>query len=465
MANVHPLSFSGTGAGAFMPRDERISSPIDARWTIADLTPLFVLCCFCLLPSSTGWGADPVPLTAAEAAKRLDLRTLPVPADTGDSRQRTIASLFYEAPGSIETIYPPLKTELQKRGWKELPEAMVTPAYASATYQNKDSRLSLTLSPAGDKVTVMMNQHGNIALDKLPMPKGVQTLYAGPVSLLLTATDSPEKTHEAVSKLLLAKGWQPYGSAGDTRFYRQNAVRLGVTASAAPAQGGKTMIQLESTLMSVELPAPKSAEGLSYADVTTTISFDSAEPLEAIDAFYRKTLAPAGWEATTENPIKVSIYDTVIFRNPAKDLIELRMQTVEGKSRAMVIHQSAAQVAEIEAAAEKAVKKKTAPTEKGKLAVTLPAGAMSVEASAATIEFAVKSGAAKSTVSEMIAAWKKDGWTAEATVNEAQVGQWTIKKGNQELSVNYVDPGFIPGEITIQATGVTLSVAGKPEGK
>lgn len=447
-----------------MSRDERISGLINARWTIADLTLFFALCCSCFLPSS-GWGADPVPLTAAEAAKRLDLRTLSVPADAGDSHQRTMASLSYETSGTIDTVYPPLKTELEKRGWKELPEAMVTPAYASATYQNKDSRLSVTLSPASDKVTVMMNQHGNVALNKLPMPKGVQTLYAGPVSLLLTAIDTPEKTHEAVAKLLLAKGWAPYGSAGDTRFYRRNAVRLGVTASSAPAQGGKTMIQLESTLMSVELPAPKSAEGLSYADVTTTISFDSAETLDAIDAFYRKTLASAGWEATTEKPIKVSIYDTVIFRNPAKDLIELRMQTVDGKSRAMVIHQSASQVAEIEAAAEKAVKKKTAPMEKGKLAVTLPAGAMSVEASAATIEFAVKSGAAKSVVSELIAAWKKDGWTTEATVNEAQVGQWTIKKGNQELSVNYVDPGFIPGEITIQASGVTLSVAGKPEGK
>lgn len=448
-----------------MPRDERFSCLIDARSKITDLALVFALCCSSLLSSDTGWAADPVPLTAAEAAKRLDLRSLPVPADAGESRQRTMASLSYETSGTIDTVYPTLKAELQKRGWKELPEAMVTPAYASATYENKDSRLSVTLSPAGDKVTVMMNQHGNVALDKLPMPKGVQTLYAGPASLLLTATDSPEKTHEAVAKLLTAKGWQPYGSAGDTRFYRQNAVRLGVTASAAPAQGGKTMIQLESTLMSVELPAPNSAEGLSYADVTTTISFDSAEPLEAIDSFYRKTLASSGWEATTEKPIKVSIYDTVIFRNPAMDLIELRMQTVEDKSRALVIYQTAAQVAEIEAAAEKAAKKKTAPMEKGKLAVTLPAGAMSVEASAASIEFAVKSGAAKSAVSELIAAWKKDGWTAEATVNEAQVGQWTIKKGNQELSVNYVDPGFIPGEITIQATGVTLSVAGKPEDK
>lgn len=448
-----------------MPRDERYFCLIDTRSKICDLSLFFALCCSGLLPSDVGWAADPVPLTAAEAAKRLDLRSLPVPADAGESRQRTMASLSYETSGTIDTVYPSLKAELQERGWKELPEAMVTPAYASATYQNKDSRLSVTLSPAGDKVTVMMNQHGNVALEKLPMPKGVQTLYAGPASLLLTATDSPEKTHEAVAKLLVAKGWQPYGSAGDTRFYRQNAVRLGVTASAALAQGGKTMIQLESTLMSVELPAPKSAEGLSYADVTTTISFDSAESLEAIDSFYRKTLASGGWEATTEKPIKVSIYDTVIFRNPTKDLIELRMQTVEDKSRALVIYQTAAQVAEIEAAAEKAAKKKTAPMEKGKLAVTLPAGAMSVEASAASIEFAVKSGAAKSAVSEMIAAWKKDGWTADATVNEAQVGQWTIKKGNQELRVNYVDPGFIPGEITIQATGVTLSVAGKQEGK
>ena len=33
--------------------------------------------------------------------------------------------------------------------------------------------------------------------------------------------------------------WQPYGKAGDTLFFKQNAVRLAARIAAAPAQGGQ----------------------------------------------------------------------------------------------------------------------------------------------------------------------------------------------------------------------------------
>jgi hypothetical protein len=56
-------------------------------------------------------------------------------------------------------------------------------------------------------------------------------------------TEAPvENTKEACRKLLLAEGWVPYGAAGDTQSFKQNAVRLSATVSSAPAQGGKTMI-------------------------------------------------------------------------------------------------------------------------------------------------------------------------------------------------------------------------------
>ena len=53
-----------------------------------------------------------------------------------------------------------------------------------------------------------------------------------------------EETADALEALLTAGGWEPYGRAGDVRFFKKNAVRLSARSTAAPAQGGKTMIQL-----------------------------------------------------------------------------------------------------------------------------------------------------------------------------------------------------------------------------
>jgi hypothetical protein len=113
---------------------------------------------------------------------------------------------------------------------------------------------------------------------------------------------SVEQTADACRKLLLAKGWQPYGMAGDVLFFKQNAVRLAARISTAPAQGGKTVIDYSTELMSVDLPAPADTVGLQYTDVNTQLFFDAKTSEQDIVGFYRPTLAKAGWEATTEKP-------------------------------------------------------------------------------------------------------------------------------------------------------------------
>jgi hypothetical protein len=182
----------------------------------------------------------------------------------------------------------------------------------------------------------------------------------------------------------------PYGDAGDSAVFKQNANLATVTVSSAPAQGGKTMIQYSNQLISADIPAPPNVEDLRYVDEPPELTFATANQ-DAIVDFYRKTLATTGWKSTMDHMVDVDEKPTMIFRNPAKDMLTLEASGVlRGKLLFSVRFQSAAAIAErdrkikelapkIRAAAEakaaKEAKEAAELAEKNKVptvAVTLP---------------------------------------------------------------------------------------------
>ena len=206
------------------------------------------------------------------------------------------------------------------------------------------------------------------------------------------------ETTDACRKLLVAQGWQPYGKAGDTLFFKQNAIRLTVSIMAAPALGGKTTVSLSSEQLSADLPAPSDTVQLQYADSTKQILFDTKESEDAIVAFYRKSLGSIGWKATTDNTLKIDWKNVLIFRNAAKDMLTLEMYPVKDENvlRVTLKHQSAAEVAAIEkhldeqAAAAKNKKEMPLP----KVTIALPSGVKLIEQTASRLEFTVVAGRA-----------------------------------------------------------------------
>ncbi|OYW17458.1 MAG: hypothetical protein B7Z55_12495 [Planctomycetales bacterium 12-60-4] len=275
---------------------------------------------------------------------------------------------------------------------------------------------------------------------------------------MYTTVAAQDVTKAASRKLLEQAHWEPYGDAGDTQFYRQNAVRLSVTIAAAPALDNKTVITVASELMSAELPAPKEARELQYSDSTTTVTFETAQSMDDLAAYYRKVLESQGWKATTDNLLKIDFRHVLIFRNASKDLRELTVQTAEEGTRASLKHQTAAQVAEEETRAEAAIAKRKAAMNapKTKVPVALPAEAADVKATATRLEIQLKSGRAKGVVVALQKQFVKDGWKEESAVVENEAGTITLTRGELNLSVIYVDPGFIPAEVTISLIGGEL---------
>jgi len=296
------------------------------------------------------------------------------------------------------------------------------------------------------------------------MRPGAKFQYAFPgVSSFVTGA-GVEETAAAVRKLLLDHGWQPYGCAGDSTQLKQNAVQHNARVLAPPAQPGTTVINYSATLLSADLPAPPDAESVQYADSIKQLNVEALGTPDDVVAFYRTALAAAGWKPTTENRITNRNVSFMIFRNDTKDMLTVTMRDLAEKkmTRVTLKHQSAAEVEaldrQIELAAEERKKKEEAERNKPKpmVVVTLPSDAREVQATTQEIEFKLATGKAKAALAAITEELEAAGWKGEERIGEDAGGRLSFKKGGSSISILFVDPGFIPAEITISGSGVDL---------
>lgn len=409
------------------------------------------------------------PATIAEAAKVIDMRTFPRVPGAMDDADACLASVNYSAPGKAVGAFKFLQEKFLASKWKELPGGYASEEGASGTFARDGFLVSAsvyadTSDPKTAKVRVSLTSHGNVNLQQLPAPEGVKPLYQFPTSIAYVTETAPAEMKAAVTKLLTDKGWEPYDQAGDTLNFKQNAVLVAGTIAAAPGQGGKTVITYGSHLLSADIPLPPNTIGAQYSDgVPAQLFFDIDAEYDVVAKFYRERLAKAGWKATTDNYVKIDWKSFLIFRNPEKDLMELELSTFEGKTRAHVRFQTAEYVAAMEAAAKEALARKNAKKNdspaKPKLAIKLPADAAELEASASSIEFKVAPGKAKATVEGLQKQLVDAGWKAESVTYEDLVGNVVLKKGDESITLTYLETGVLPPEVTITSFGIDLTTS------
>src|SRR5207244_2148168 len=258
-----------------------------------------------------------------------------------------------------------------------------------------------------------------------------RSVYFGdPTAMYETAAAIPA-TVDSCRNLFVAQGWVPYGDAGDSAMFKQNANLVTATVSSAPAQGGKTMIQYSNQLISADIPAPPNVEDLRYVDEPPELTFATTNQ-DAIVDFYRKTLAAAGWKSTMDHMVDVDEKPTMIFRNPAKDMLTLAATgALSGKLLFSVRFQSAAEIAErdrkikeaapklraaAEAEAAKEAKEAAELAERNKVpkvAVTLSTDAKVVKQTKDSIKFTVGKGRAKAAVESLRKQFRDAGWREE----------------------------------------------------
>ncbi len=291
------------------------------------------------------------PATVAEAAQAIDLSTFPLLPSVLEISVRSVAHLDYTVQlrtFDVKSEYEFQRRNLLERGWQELPTSPNSGGYAEGQFSRLGFRLYVTVQlhdePA--KAVVQLQNFSNVNVSKLPVPPGAKFRKASYNVASFETDAGVEQTREAVRQLLLAQGWQPYGVRGRSLDLKQNAVLL--TATVAPlAQAGETRIAYSTIQMSADLPVPPDADSILYYDKTRLLEFIATGTADDVAAFYQTELAMAQWKPTTEKAVKDGGQLLLVFRNPANDLLRLKMTIrSRGGTRVTLKHQSAAELEE-----------------------------------------------------------------------------------------------------------------------
>jgi hypothetical protein len=426
---------------------------------------------------TTSDDAIKTPATVEQAAKVLDLATFPLMDTAKPTDERHVANLSYLATGDAKKAFEFNRKAFVAQGWKELPDSSVTEQSASASFSRNGFIVFVSVTPTGDgKVSVRLQNQGNVKPGKLPVPPDAKAVYVGDSTAVYETAAAVAATADACRNLFVAQGWVPYGDAGDTAVFKQNAILATVTISSAPAQGGKTAIQYTNQLISADIPAPPNVEDLRYVDEPPELTFATANQ-DAIVDFYRKTLAAAGWKSTMDHMVDVDEKPTMIFRNPAKEMITLSVpyDYGSGKLGVSVRFQSAAEIAErdrrikeaapklraaAEAKAAKEAKEAAELAERSKVpkvAITLPADAKVVKQTKDEIKFTVGKGKAKAAVESLRKQFRDAGWKEDVASLERMAGTILLsKERGPSATITYSDTGFMPSEVSLSAMRAEL---------
>src|SRR6476620_12796144 len=263
---------------------------------------------------ATSADAIKTPATVEQAAKILDLSTFPLMDGAKSAESRHVANLSYVAPGDPKKALEFQRKAFDAQGWKELPNSTISDQSASAMFSRDGFVVSLSVIPFEESgVSVRLQNLGNVKPGKLPVPPGAKAVYQGDPTAMYDTDGAVPVTADAIRKLFVAQGWVPYGKAGDSDYFKQNAILATVTVSSAPARGGKTMIQYSNQLISSDIPAPQDVEDLRYVDEPPELTFATANQDAVVD-FYRNALVAAGWKSTMDKLVDVDEKRTMIFR-------------------------------------------------------------------------------------------------------------------------------------------------------
>jgi len=292
------------------------------------------------------------PATPVEAARTLDLNDMAVMEgfDPKTGPQRSIANLSFRVKGGVKDVYDFYHKQLTSQRWKIDPNAYVADNSASASYSRNTFHVSLTVSPIGDPgvVEVSIHNHGNVDLSKLPRPPVVKTTYEGPVTAMYLTDKPVPDTAAACRDLLLKAGWQPYGEVPNTAYYKQNAIRLTVTVSEAPAEGNKTMISYFGEQMSADIPMLPDAQDVRYSDDVRRLSFESPASKKEVAQQYQQLLAKDGWKSTTDNLVTDDKKGFLVFREPGGGMMDLNLKDAANGCHVDISFTTAKEVAAME---------------------------------------------------------------------------------------------------------------------
>jgi len=408
------------------------------------------------------------PATVDQAAKLLDLRTFPVLEDSHiPGPRRSIGQLHYSTREELPAAFQFQRDELKKRGWQELPGARETGENPAAHFTQEGFLVYVSVSsfgrgPNGEEgwTSVSIGNHGNVPVDKLPVPEGVEPFYPMPGQASYVTQAPLEEAAPQCKQLLEEAGWQPYGkhvsespvSNSYSYQFKQNAVRLTAHISDHSAQPGKTFIRYSCEQLTADIPAPKGVSDFRYTESDKTLRFQTKDPAQDVAAHYVQELGKRRWKPTTDKPVVDQRDAMMVFRNEAGDRIDLDMTVFDDLTRVSVKHLTPADIAEIdkqiEALAEKremeaAEREKAETARKSKLTYAFPippqAKKFELDDDGGGLEITLPGGSGPAVLTALSKHFQDAGWTEKSLSTEGPAGSLRVRRGDSMLLINYIN--------------------------
>jgi len=397
------------------------------------------------------------PATVAEALKWLDLRTFPVLEDAKvASQRRQIGELHYDAPASLQEAFDFQRKSLEDLGWKLLPGGRLDGENPMADFTQHGFLVSTSVSSYSQTpghVSVWLKNHGNVLPESLPVPEGVEAFYPMRSRASYVTTNDTEQTSDAVWKLLLDLGWQPYGQAGTSRYFKQNAILLTADVSAHPAQPGKTFITYATEQLSSDLPVPADVADPRYTDSMKRLHFDHVgEATDALAEFYNTELGKLGWKPTGKPVGDETV--SVVYRNDAQEIITLDMHLYNDLTRVDVEHFTAEEIAamkaEIDRTNELAEQKAAEEMEReqvrratARINLPIPGEAQDVDQDDdRQVTFLVATGTAQEIMDAYKDHFSEEGWETKTSTVATSFGRSEYEKDDLSVLVEFMDTGI-----------------------
>ncbi|HMP78562.1 MAG TPA: hypothetical protein PKD54_03865, partial [Pirellulaceae bacterium] len=290
------------------------------------------------LCAETGWRSVDVfaqEVTTVEQVRSiLDLAEFPLPDEAKLTQPKRLATLGYTAPGDAVGALSYVRQHIQARAWEELPGAVSSEPFASATFVKEGYRVqvTVTLSTRVAGVQVTISHLGKLKFDELPLNFGVRPLFSGPVTAVFVSDQPVEATVSQFDTSLRAAGWRPFGLSSNIRRYLKGITVLNALISESASQADKTSISLTSHIISYPQQFPEDSESLQYDDTTARLTFESRQPREEMLPTYRAMLQQDGWQLTEEAVRWIDSPVDEVFRHPNGEVLSVHVRQEQGRS-------------------------------------------------------------------------------------------------------------------------------------
>lgn len=252
---------------------------------------------------------DGPPAHVFEAAKVVDLRTLPWPEGT-DGVNDCATHLMYDGPGDLKKVGEFYRKHFTSNGWKDVSSDQSSASH-SYTFVKDEFCLWVSVSKSGqdEGVSIQMVNHGNYDLRNLPKPKELDAeKYEQATHLIYFSAAKVSEVADFYKKELSARGWR----LADEHAYDQdismdwinNGIQLGVSVGPAPAKGGMTCAQINVHMLRDELPILADCvieEFSDYSGASATLTTKAA--VLATAELLDKAMKGLGWEPVKADPV------------------------------------------------------------------------------------------------------------------------------------------------------------------